>query len=529
VDVVVVMFRDRLARGIHAGLLAEEFKEHGCQFVALNAHVDDSPEGELQGGLLDLFASYERSVFRRRAERGVAQKVKQGKLIRGPRAPYGFHYSEDGESLRVNEQHMAVVRRIFREVGAEGQTLGALVKALTREGVPSPTGGNWHRPTLRYLILSELYWPRSLEELEGLVSSGVLSTLDPERSYGLWCYNKRRQLKWRERTEDGGFRNRYKIVVRPRSEWGAVPVDLSDAGLIRELVEASRERISDRQRRPPSTIGLRFWELSGGIARCGECGSVLSPTGHPRKSGNGHRFYYVCRQRYSNGPRTCPATRNYPAASLEEAVWNSVRAILHDPERAMRQYDEYVERLKAQLTRGDPDREASVIAGRLAKLERRRSGYLDLAADGDMSREDLRSKLAEVEIQRKELQDALRSAQEYKERILKLKRERKIVFRQFAAMRDIDLRCASSEDRRRLLEALRVLVELDKDGNARISGMFDTDIVELLPMVQHLRDEARHDKPYRRHFRYEVPPEHKGVITLDTTPIAGCSPSPTTS
>jgi hypothetical protein len=336
-------------------------------------------------------------------------------------------------------------------------------------------------------------------------------------------------LKWRERTEDGGFRNRYKIVVRPRSEWGAVPVDLSDAGLIRELVEASRERISDRQRRPLSTIGLRFWELSGGIARCGECGSVLSPTGHPRKSGNGHRFYYVCRQRYSNGPRTCPATRNYPAASLEEAVWNSVRAILHDPERAMRQYDEYVERLKAQLTRGDPDREASVIAGRLAKLERRRSGYLDLAADGDMSREDLRSKLAEVEIQRKELQDALRSAQEYKERILKLKRERKIVFRQFAAMRDIDLRCASLEDRRRLLEALRVLVELDKDGNARISGMFDTDIVELLPMVQHLRDEARHDKPYRRHFRYEVPPEHKGVITLDTTPIAGCSPSPTTS
>src|SRR5215207_899169 len=111
----------------------------------------------------------------------------------------------------------------------------------------------------------------------------------------------------------------------------------------------------------------------------------------------------------------------------------------------------------------------------------------------------------------------------------RIRYERKIVFRQFAAMRDIDLRCASSEDRRRLLEALRVLVELDKDGNARISGMFDTEIVELLPMVQHLRDEARHDKPYRRHFRYEVPPEHNGVITLDTTPIAGCSPSPTTS
>jgi site-specific DNA recombinase len=184
VDVVVVMFRDRLARGIHAGLLAEEFKEHGCQLVALNAHVDDSPEGELQGGLLDLFASYERSVFRRRAERGVAQKVKQGKLIRGPRAPYGFSYSEDGESLVVSEPKMATVRQIFHSVGAEGQTLGALIKDLTREGIPSPTGGNWQHPTLRYLILSELYWPRPLEELESLVSSGVLARLDPRGATG---------------------------------------------------------------------------------------------------------------------------------------------------------------------------------------------------------------------------------------------------------------------------------------------------------------------------------------------------------
>jgi hypothetical protein len=303
-------------------------------------------------------------------------------------------------------------------------------------------------------------------------------------------------------------------------------VDLSDAGLIGHLVEAARGCISDRKRRPPSTIGLRFWELSGGIARCAECGSVLSPTAHPRRSGNGHRFYYTCRQHYRNGPRDCPATRNYPAAALEEAIWNSVRAILHDPERALRQYDEYVERRKAQL-RGDPDREAMTLAGRLAKLERRRSGYLDLAADGDMTREDLRAKLAEVESQSRELKDALRSAQDRQEAIQKLQRERGIVFRQFSAMRDIDLRCALGEERRRVLEGLRVRVELDKDGSARISGMFDTDIVELLPMAQHLREAA--DKPYRRRFRHEIPPAHKGVITLDNTPIAGCSPSPTTS
>jgi hypothetical protein len=122
-------------------------------------------------------------------------------------------------------------------------------------------------------------------------------------------------------------------VPRPREEWSSVPVDLSDARLHRALVEEARGRVSDRKRHPPSTIGLRFWEPSGGIARCGECDSVLSLTGHPRQSGNGHRFYYTCRQRYSNGPRDCPiSTRNNPAEWLEQTVWRVVFSIITDPD-----------------------------------------------------------------------------------------------------------------------------------------------------------------------------------------------------
>src|SRR3712207_9051044 len=46
VDAVVTLFRDRLARGAYAGLLAEECAQHGCRLIDLNAQVDDSPEGE---------------------------------------------------------------------------------------------------------------------------------------------------------------------------------------------------------------------------------------------------------------------------------------------------------------------------------------------------------------------------------------------------------------------------------------------------------------------------------------------------
>ncbi len=101
-------------------------------------------------------------------------------------------------------------------------------------------------------------------------------------------------------------------------------------------------------------------------------------------------------------------TRGEP---LEEAVWKAVRAILSDPERVLRGYDGYVERRKAQL-RGDPGREAREIAGRLEKLERRRSGYLDLAADGDISREELRHKLSVIDEQREVSRKTLREARD---------------------------------------------------------------------------------------------------------------------
>lgn len=272
-----------------------------------------------------------------------------------------------------------------------------------------------------------------------------------------------------------------------------MPVDLSEAGLPRELVGAARERISDNTRRPPSTSTQRFWQLSGGIACCAGCGSVLSSHAVPRNNG-GHRFYYRCRQRYSNGPRDCTNTRTTRAEPLEEAVWDTVRLILSHPELVLSQYDKYVERRKAQL-RGDPNREAHEIVERLERLERRRSGYLDLAADGDMSREELRLKLAETDEQREALRQALREVRDRQEMIQRLQQDREMMFRRYSAMRNIDLRKIVPENRRRVLQALRMRVELDENGDARISGVFDVDITEVLPM-----DQAPADEPYVVHF-----------------------------
>jgi site-specific DNA recombinase len=476
VSVVAAQDRDRFAREpAYVYLLREEFALQGTKIRALNDRGDDSPEGQFMDGVLDQLAKLERAKIAERTRRGLLQKVRQGKVVRGKKAPFGFRFAEDGESLVVDEESMSVVRRIFRMIGAESATLGEIIRHLSSQGITSPTGSLWHRPTLRNLVKNDLYRPLGAAEVarEALVSPEVLSTLDPARVYGLWSFNKRRRKKWRERGEYGEYRNRYTYEERPREEWTLAPVDLSDAGLVRAHVDAARERISDNTRRPASTRLNRFWELSGGIVRCGVCGSVLSPHQVHRPSGKVDG-YYRCYQRYNSGPRDCTNTCAMPAAQLEEIVWQAVFSIISDPDRLMCQWEEYIDRRRRQL-RGDPQRDVRTLVERLEKLERRHSGYLDLAAEGIMGRDELRTKLAEVDEQRGELRKALREAEGSQKTVEGLEREGQMGA-QLLQLVDIHLFCSGPEDRRRIYQALRLQASVDEYRTVSLSGIFSSDV-----------------------------------------------------
>jgi site-specific DNA recombinase len=183
-------------------------------------------------------------------------------VIRGNQALYGFRHGEDGKTLLVFEPEMAVVRRIFRMVGAEGASLGEVQRPLKREGVPSAMGGGWPRSTVRYVILNELYRPLTAEEVAacGLVPRGVATALPSAGLFGLWTWKKMRVRRSVVRAEDGTYPNRVKNESRPREQWSAVPVDISEAGLSRELVDAARERLAQNERRPASTRTRRLFE-----------------------------------------------------------------------------------------------------------------------------------------------------------------------------------------------------------------------------------------------------------------------------
>src|SRR5215218_347883 len=150
----------------------------------------------LTDGILDQLAKYERAKVAERTRRGLLQKARQGMVIKGPKANFGFRFNETDDGLVIYEREMRIVEKIF-SMAASGMGPKAMQTRLYAEGIPSPTGkAMWpHRILKVQMVVNDLYKPHTRNELLPLVSSQVASKLDPDKLYGIWWYNRRNVTK----------------------------------------------------------------------------------------------------------------------------------------------------------------------------------------------------------------------------------------------------------------------------------------------------------------------------------------------
>jgi site-specific DNA recombinase len=174
VSVVVAQDRDRFAREpAHGWILREELGKHGCTLRALNDRGDDSPEGALTDGILDQLAKYERAKVAERTRRGLLRKAREGKVIKGRKANFGFRFNETDDGLIVYEPEMKIVEKIF-QMAVSGMGPKAMQTRLYAEGISSPTGkAMWpHRILKAQLVLNDLYKPHTYDEIAPLLAPG---------------------------------------------------------------------------------------------------------------------------------------------------------------------------------------------------------------------------------------------------------------------------------------------------------------------------------------------------------------------
>jgi site-specific DNA recombinase len=333
---VLTVYRDRFSREpAYRFLLEQEFAERGTRVKSLDDRGDGSPEGELANAILDQFAKFERAKITERSRRGKLRKAREGKVIATYRPTHGFRINAARDGYEVDEEKMAVVRRVLRMVGAEGAGIYGVHKTLELEGVPVPGGGKyWDKRAIKRWILDDAYRPHTHEEISNLVRPEVAARLDPKKSYSVWWFNRRRTslTQVSEPNPDGEgrvYRKVGKVAFRDKDEWIAVPVP--DAGIPLEWIEAARAMLA--QCRSPSKVDGRFWELSGALMRCGECGRAMEAMIKTarKKSGGKYVFcYYRCRE--GNRRReTCSNNRCIRSDHAHAAMWELVSGSCPNP------------------------------------------------------------------------------------------------------------------------------------------------------------------------------------------------------
>ena len=459
----MVSKRDRLARGLYAGYLKNEFKRHGVELMVLDSRTEDTPYGELLENTLDNFSEFERFMIADRMRRGKRSKAKQGKLVACPQSDYGFRYNEARDGYEVDELRMALVRRIFRMVGVEGMTLNAVARRLEAEGIPAPRGGGtWNRPTLRKFVLSDVYLRHSYEEIAGMVTGEVAATLDPSAHYGISWYGKQRHTHSCEVRIKGGKKTYPRVkksVDAPREEWIGVPVP--DPGIPKEWVLAARKIIEKNEK--VSNCGRRFWELTGGVLRCAACeGAMATNYITPRQTG-----YYRCGKRYRLGTHACSQGKNFRAEETETTVWEFVSGILKDPQRIRRGLDEMLDRERASASRR-PDEEEEVWLKKLYELKGQEERLLDLYLEGKLEAERYGTRVSQLKKARKTVEEELGRIRNRTSHIERLEQDRDALLNHYSRIAADHLNKLEPEERNRIYKMLNLTVLAHPNDNLEV-------------------------------------------------------------
>ena len=265
-------------------------------------------------------------------------------------------------------------------------------------------------------------------------------------------------------------------------------------------MDAARKAIEDNV--PVSAAGGgRFWELLGGITRCGGCG--LRMQAHAVTNPVGRVYHYMrCPFHLRTTPERCPVNARVPAEKAEEAVWRFVTRLLVQPEAMVAGVEDLIAAERERL-KSDPEREIRGLRRQLSDLEARRQRLQDAYLGGAFTLEELRVRRQEEEVILREI-DATENRGERLSRLVDLRdrlQQRAAIWNRlldedpdlpqnvigympwendaFARAQSRALENATPEQRQSHYKELELRVTVRGKGELEVSGIFGTQMIYM--------------------------------------------------
>ncbi|MFE9434197.1 recombinase family protein [Streptomyces sp. NPDC006640] len=296
-DVIIAARMDRLTRrSMHFNELLEWAQQNGKFIVCVEEGFDlSTPQGKMMARMTAVFAEAEWDTIQARILNGVQSRLENRSwLVGAPPTGYRIKAVEGGKRkiLEIDQDFYPYVEEIFSRV-REGQSTHRISRDFNSRGVPT--------------------WGDHLRKLKGEETKGT--------QWQSTIINKFIRSSW----VPGIYAYKGEAVLDDQGE----PVILPEKSL---ATMDEWTDLVDRIKPGPKayTEGTRVSakSLLSGIARCGNCGAVVTSllnSGHVRKDGQkipGHR-YYRCSNKFKGG--ACTTGLYVRADTLDTWVEQAVR------------------------------------------------------------------------------------------------------------------------------------------------------------------------------------------------------------
>jgi hypothetical protein len=151
-------------------------------------------------------------------------------------------------------------------------------------------------------------------------------------------------------------------------------------------------------------------------------------------------------------------------------VWDLVLSLLRDPERLRAALEKLIEEERRAL-RGDPEREARVWLKKIAEVDHTRGRFQDMAAEGLITFDELRTKLEGLEEIRKTARRELDALEDRRRRLADLELDKATLLETYSEKASRGLDYFTPEDRHQAYKKLRLSVLVHPGGDLEVHGV----------------------------------------------------------